>query len=181
MRQIMLRFFAVALVFAFAGCRNENSKYEIITTRIQYDVPIAAADPQLDWWVNNLEGSRREPFVRRLLDAARKGEVKAYDYFNEPLTLAEVNVIGNDTLIQTMVRTTPPYEPYDTMIIYTSGADDIVKIRFLEEWNWNPATLEFQKKVVGICPLAEIRVGQEVFNRPLFWIYLDKRYPQPKI
>jgi hypothetical protein len=165
------------MVVLFNGCREQQDKYQVITTRIQYDVPVVSADPQLHWWVNNLEGSRREPFIRRILEAARDGNVKAYDYFNQPLTPEEVCLAGNDTLVRTFVRNYPPYEQYDTMVVVRTDYEDVMKLRFLEEWSWDPATLEFVKKVVGICPLAEIRVGEAVYNRPLFWIYLDERYP----
>lgn len=170
---------AVVLVW-LAGCRSGKERFEVVASRIQYDVPIASADPQLDWWVNNLEGSRREPFVKRILEAAKSGEVKAYDYFNEPLTAEDVRNMASDTLIQTLVRNAPPYDSYDTMVINTMNYEDVVKIRFLEEWSWDPKTMEFRKTVVGICPLASISIGKESYNRPLFWIYLDDRYPLSK-
>ena len=63
-----------------------SNKTEILAEKIQYDVPVVNNDPQLDWWINNIEGSKREPFLKRIMEAAEKGEVRVYDYFNHPLT-----------------------------------------------------------------------------------------------
>lgn len=163
-------------VVIVAGC-SRKEKTEVLATRIQYDVPVSSNDPQLDWWVNNLEGSRRDPFVKRLIEAAEKGEVQAYDYFNEPLTPEQVISLRQDTIFERLVREYPPYEEYDTMIIQKTDYRDVVKIRFLEEWKWDPDKLTVEKRVIGISPVAVKEFGGAVYNRPLFWIYTDKNYP----
>jgi hypothetical protein len=57
--------------------------------------------------------------------------------------------------------------------------DDITKLRFLEEWRMNDKTLEFNKKVLGICPLVERHTdsGELRGYKPLFWVFFDDKYP----
>jgi hypothetical protein len=167
----------VIMLLFLAGCHKKD-KMEVLATKIQYDVPVSSNDPQLEWWINNLEGSRRDPFVKRLIDAAEKGEVRAYDYFNDPLTTADVIALRQDTIYERLVREYPPYQEYDTMIIQKLDYRDVVKIRFLEEWKWDPDMLTMEKKVLGIAPVAVKEYGGIVYNRPLFWIYVDENYPQ---
>jgi hypothetical protein len=173
-------FFTLVLFLTLAAltsCSDKSSKNEILASKIQYDVPVSNNDPQLDWWINNIEGSKREPFLKRIMEAAGKGDVKAFDYFNNPLTPAQVQSIGTDTIYQTLLRNYPPYEEYDTMIVTSITYRDIIKIRFLEEWKWNPVTLEMEKKILAIGPVTQKKIGGESFNQLLFWISLDDRFP----
>jgi hypothetical protein len=76
-----------------------------------------------------------------------------------------------------MTRTTPPYETFDTMIIRQILPQDIVRLRFMEEWSIDKQNLQFYKKVVGIAPIAR-RLDFKGIERwqPLFWIYTDKDF-----
>jgi hypothetical protein len=159
------------------SCNHHEKEMTSLATRIQYDVPIFNNDPQLDWWVNNLEGSKRDPFVKRIMDAVEKGEVKAYDYYNKPMTPSQVVSSMTDTIYQTLLRNRPPYEEYDTMVIQTIDFKDIRKIRFLEEWQWDPEKLIMNKRVLGFGPVVQKEIGGESFTQLLFWIYLDENYP----
>jgi len=172
--------FAIILTFIASilfSCSDNSSRKEILTSKIQYDVPVNNNDPQLDWWINNIEGSKREPFLKRIMEAAGKGDVKACDYFNNPLTPAQVQSIGTDTIYQTLLRTYPPYEEYDTMIVSSITYRDIIKIRFLEEWKWDPVTLEMEKKILAIGPVTQKEISGHSFNQLLFWISLDDGFP----
>ena len=175
--QFLIILLILFLILAITGCSGRKEKKAIITERIQYDVPIKNDDPQLDWWVNNIEGSKREPFIKRIMEAANKSEARVYDYFNKPLTPAQIRSIGTDTMYVVLTRTKPPYEEYDTTIVRQIEYKDIVKLRFLEQWSWDPAKLEIEKKVLGICPIIIRKVGGQEYNQPLFWIYLDDNYP----
>jgi hypothetical protein len=164
-------------VSVLTSCQGQTGKKEILTTKIQYDVPIINGDPQMDWWVNNIEGSIRDPFTQRILKAALDGEVKVFDYYFYPLSPNEIVANSSDTVYQTLRRTNPPYEEFDTMIVRTIDYQDIVKIRFLEEWTWEPNTLEIDKKVIALGPVIQRQIGGEAFNQLLYWIYLDKGRP----
>jgi len=161
-----------------SSCNDRSSGDVTLATKIQYDVPVNNNDPQLDWWVNNIEGSRREPFLKRIMEAAENGEVKAFDYFNNPMSPEQVRSAGTDTIYRTFLRDYPPYEEYDTMIVSSITYRDIVKIRFMEEWTWDPETLEIEKKVLAIGPVLYREVAGESFNQLLFWVSLDERFPE---
>jgi hypothetical protein len=167
----------ILIISTISACTGGSGKSEVLTSKIQYDVPVTNNDPQLDWWVNNIEGSRREPFLKRVMEAAEKGEVRVFDYFNSPLTPGQIMALGSDTVYQTLLRNTPPYEEYDTMIVNTVTYRDIVKIRFMEEWNWNPKSLEIDKKVLAIGPVLQKEIAGETFTQLLFWISLNEKFP----
>jgi hypothetical protein len=166
----------VSMLFLFS-CTGNDRKPQVLAEKIQYDVPIVGNDPQLDWWINNLEGSRRDPFLVRIMEAAEKGEVRVYDYFNNPLTPLQVQAQCVDTIYRTLVRLYPPYEEYDTMTIDEVTYRDITKIRFLEEWTWEPGKVNIRKEVIALGPVVQREVAGATFNQLLFWIYLDERYP----
>jgi hypothetical protein len=170
-------FLSTLFLIALFACNRNSNKQEILTEKIQYDVPVINGDPQLDWWVNNIEGSKREPFLKRIMEAAEKGEVRVFDYFNHPLTPQQLPAQCIDTIYRTLVRSYPPYEEYDTMTINAVSYKDITKIRFLEEWTWEPGSVNIEKKVIAIGPVVQREIAGESFNQLLFWIYLDDRYP----
>jgi hypothetical protein len=160
------------------GCEQKEVEKNYLTERIQYDVKIKGDDPEADWWVENIVGPDREKFVKQIIEKARRGELTAYDYFNNPLTPEQVQNIGVDTLVQTLRRTKEPYDEYDTMIVTTLDYGQVSKIRFLEEWTWDEGTLEISKKVLGISPVVMVKVGEQEYNMPLFWVYIDDKYPE---
>jgi hypothetical protein len=170
-------FISIVFLLTIIAYSCTSNKKEILAEKIQYDVPVINADPQLDWWINNIEGSKREPFLKRIMEAAEKGEVRIFDYFNHPLTPQQLPAQCIDTIYRTLVRTYPPYEEYDTMTIDAVSYRDITKIRFLEEWTWEPGSVNIEKKVIAIGPVVQREIAGESFNQLLFWIYLDERYP----
>ena len=137
-------FISIVFLIAIIACSRDSNKKEILTEKIQYDVPIASKDPQLDWWINNIEGSKREPFLKRIMEAAEKGEVRVFDYFNRPLTPRQLPAQCIDTIYRTLTREYPPYEEYDTMTIEAVTYRDITKIRFLEEWTWESGKVNIE-------------------------------------
>ncbi|PIY32820.1 MAG: hypothetical protein COZ08_06365, partial [Bacteroidetes bacterium CG_4_10_14_3_um_filter_42_6] len=69
------------------------------------------------------------------------------------------------------------YELFDSLVIHTIERDDIQRIRFMEEWTIDPATLQMEKKIYGIAPIAR-RIDAQGIERwqPLFWLYTDKDF-----
>ena len=178
-KRVLLHFpvLMALMVMTFASCQGQPAKKEILTTKIQYDVPIINGDPQMDWWINNIEGSKRDPLTQRILQAAIKGEVKVFDYYFYPLSPDEILANSSDTVYYTLQRSTPPYDEYDTMIVRNIDYQDIVKIRFLEEWYWEPNTLNSDKKVVALGPVIQRQIAGESFNQLLYWVYFDTGKP----
>ncbi len=159
-----------------AGCQQKKAG-DVIANKIQYDVSIVSPDPDYDWWIQNLPGPQREKLVDMIIDGAKSGKFQAYDYFNQPISPQEVASILSDTTFFSVVDENPPYEENDTMVVYNIKRADVMRIRFLEEWIIDPNTLEIEKKVLGIAPIAR-RIDAMGIERwqPLFWIYTDKDY-----
>jgi hypothetical protein len=174
----------IAFIIAIFACNNkktetDNKNKKILAERIQYDVMIKSPDPDYDWWRENIEGSKRETFVRTILDLAYSGKVKAYDYFNNPLTPEEVKKIGNR--VDTVYYPDPvqPNKIIDTVFKTTLNIQEITKVRFLEEWYLDEKSYSFDKKVVGLMLMmpsygdsSEIRGYM-----PICWLYFDDKYP----
>ena len=175
MKKLFIAILALGLVFVFTQCgQNVEDTRTLITKKIQYDVPIVNTDPNYDWWIGNIEGSSREGLLENIFEKALSGEVKAYNYFNEPLSVTQLKSMMADTMIQTLQRTFEPYTEYDTMIIQKIEPSDMNMIRFLEEWKYDESNLIIDKKVIAICPVMEVMVGENKLKRPLFWIHFDE-------
>lgn len=174
MRYIYYILFVLLLLTQLACQRGEK---DVVTKKIQYDVNIKSPDPEYDWWIQNLVGPEREKLVNLIVDGAKAGKWQAYDYFNNPINAQEVRSIFSDTMMVTMAKTSPPYEMYDTLIIYNILPEDIKRLRFLEEWSLNPDNLDFDKKIIGLAPVAS-RLDFNGIERwqPLFWIYTDEKF-----
>ena len=164
--------FILSGIVLLSAC--SEGKKEIIAERIQYDVNIKSPDPEYDWWIQNLVGPQREKLIDYLVDGAVSGKFQTFDYYNNPLTPGEVANILSDTSVMSVMDTDPPYDYHDTLVIKTIEKKDILRLRFLEEWKINPANLQFEKKILGIGPVAK-RVDENGAERwqPLFWIYTD--------
>jgi hypothetical protein len=171
----------LALVVLIPSCHNvENNGNNVVTKRIQYDVPIRNTEPDMDWWVQNIEGSNREKLLKDIIQQVTKGEVKAYDFLTgKPFTTEEIKSMMKRVDSISVERSTPPYDLVDTVLITEIRLSDIAKLRFLEEWSMNEKTLSFTKKVAGICPMVErfTDSGELRGYKPLFWVFFDNKYP----
>jgi hypothetical protein len=176
MRILIPGLLAITLMAMFA-C--ESAPKETIATRIQYDVNIVSPNPDYDWWIQNLPGPQRERLLDVIIDGARSGKFQAYDYWNSPITPQEVGMVMSDTSFLTLVDEEPPYEERDTIVVYNIRKEDILRIRFLEEWQLDPESLQMQKKILGIAPIAR-RIDLMGVERwqPLFWVYTDEEFIQ---
>jgi hypothetical protein len=163
------------------SCRNgESPDKNIVTKRIQYDVLIRNTDPEMDWWVQNLEGSNREKLLKDIFQQVTNGQVKAYDFLScKLLTSGEIQDMVKHVDSISVERSTPPYDLVDTVMVKEIRLSDVVKLRFLEEWTMNEKTLAFTKKVAGICPMIERHTdsGELRGYKPLFWVFFDDKYP----
>jgi hypothetical protein len=186
MKKIFSVYFILSLLFLGFSCKNNSDKEgkTVITERIQYPVFIKCPYPEeTDWWVENLEGNKREMFVNILLNAAFDGKVNVYDYLdNTLLTKAQVDNIACKTDTIKVLRSTPPYDEVDTVIVQKLVRKDIHRVTFMEEWNFDEKNFKMEKKVVGIAPSETVYGDSAVIKgyKPLFWIYLDEKYPLKK-
>ncbi len=171
----------LACLLFISGCGKKNSnKDAIITERIQYDVSIKSPDPDYDWWVQNIEGARREGMLSDILGSVTTGKVKAYDFVSSSLLSAgEVKSILEHSDTVAVERANPPHELVDTVIVHKISMKDITRLRFMEEWQMDHTSLAFSKKVIGICPMVEVftETGELRGYKPLFWVFFDEQYP----
>ena len=175
MKKVILAFLAIGLVLVFSRCEEKKEDTRtIITKKIQYDVPILNTDANYDWWIKKIEGSDREALLNNIFEKVQSGEIQAYNYFNEPLTVGQIGSILSDTIHQTLNRVTAPYTEYDTTIIRKIEAADVSMLRFLEEWKYDENSLQIEKKVYAISPVLEVIVDGQTVTMPLFTIYTDK-------
>ncbi len=175
---ILLLTFSMYLLSCKSGGDTDKN---IVTKRIQYDVPIRNTDTDMDWWVQNIEGSNREKLVKDIIQQVAAGEVKAYDFLScKPFTAEEIKSMMKRVDSISVERSTPPYDLVDTVMVTEIRLSDITRLRFLEEWSMNEKTLAFSKKVAGVCPMVERRddSGDLRGYKPLFWVFFDDKYPK---
>lgn len=171
----------VVLALLAGSCRSgHDDEKNIVTKRIQYDVSIHNNDPEMDWWIQNIEGSNREKLVADIMKQVTSGEVKAYDFLScKPYTADDIRKMMKHVDSISVERSTPPYDLIDTVLVSEIRLGDITRIRFLEEWRMNEKTLEFSKKIAGICPMVERHSdsGELRGYKPMFWVFFDEKYP----
>jgi hypothetical protein len=181
MTKFMLLSAILTVLISTPSCRNgTDAGKNIVTKRIQYDVSIRNTDNEMDWWVQNIEGSNREKLVKDILTQVTAGEVKVYDFLTgKPFTADEIKSMMKRVDTISVERSTPPYDLVDTIMVTEIRLSDITRLRFLEEWSMNDKTLAFTKKVAGICPMAERLTdsGELRGYKPLFWVFFDDKYP----
>ena len=166
------------IVFSLSFCTQKEAEDNrtLITKKIQYDVPIMNPDASHDWWIRNIAGSDREALLDNIFDKVLSGDIQAYDYFNEPLSVKDVERMMSDTTTAVFQRPYPPYAEYDTTIIHTIERSDVTLLRFLEEWKYDENSLQIDKKIFAISPVTEVNVNGMMVTRPLFWIYTDENF-----
>jgi len=173
---------SLLVLFSFISCCRDASIQDknLITKRIQYDVQIKNIEPDMDWWIQNIEGSNREQLVKNLMQQVASGKVKAYDFLTcKPFSNQDIKNMMRRTDSISLERTSPPYQMYDTVVVTELHLSEITRLRFLEEWYIDKSTLKFTKKVAGICPMLERRSdsGELRGYKPLFWVFFDDKYP----
>ncbi len=174
----MKKYILFFILILMLGACNQKKTGELITEKIQYDVIIKPDNLDNDWWVNNLEGSKREKFVLALMDDALNHKVEVYDFFTgEKLAYERIERIKGqrDTIL--FQKSEPPYS--DTLMVVDHNIEyrDITKVRFLESWSYNGNDIRtMEKKIIAIAPMIENYDEEGNFRgyEPLFWIYTDK-------
>lgn len=164
-----------------SGCNQPPQKDSEVTPRIMYDVPIVNHSDDAEWYRNNIEGSRRENFLRHILDAVKERRVEVYDFFtHEKLASGSVDRILERTDTLTVQRSKPPYEYYDTIVHIALDMKDIHKMRFVEAWQMDEQSLQMVKVVKGLVPMVASYTGDGMLRgyRPVFYISLDGLPPE---
>ncbi|HRS53120.1 MAG TPA: hypothetical protein P5250_00245 [Bacteroidales bacterium] len=171
----------LCLLFCYS-CKRKNPP--LLTNKIEYDVTIKNENNDTEWWVQNLEGSIREKLINTLIEAAKSGKFKVYDYDNNLLNSENIELLFKQPVSYTVPSISDPNVDSVVNTFNEINKNDITKIIFLEQWYFDEKTLSFTKKVLGLGPVIKKYIfdnetGEKIFKgyMPLFWIYLDKDYP----
>ena len=166
----------LVLLLSFSCTRKQNDVP--VTEKIQYDVSIKSGNPDIDWWIDNIEGSYRDKLVSMLLTNALNGEIDVYDYFtNNKLTDNESAYIRGRTDTILLQSPDPPYNDTTMIVEQKLEYNDITRVRFLEEWSYDGNDVRtMEKNIIAIAPLLENYDENGNFRgyQPLFWIYTEK-------
>jgi hypothetical protein len=162
---------------------------EIITKEIIYDVGINNFEKYVqndygdcDFYLDreNVLPDYRLAFLTSLFDLALTNKLNITDTNDVIINDRKLKALlaGMDHF--TLKREYPPYNTFDTVIPYQ--AEQIKKLRFREEWNHQPATMELSKKILAFAPVREIydRKNSLISSRPLFWVIQNKQEPTGK-
>ncbi len=123
----------------------------------------------------------RKSFMQVLLDGIKEGTITAFeagdDEFLTPYSWEEFSKTMSDTIHQTLTRTEPPYDTYDTLIIKKFDPTSIMKIRLKEDWFFDKQRSVMDVRILGICPIIdEFEADGVTFkgSKALFWIYFPQ-------
>lgn len=151
--------------------RNLNSNSGIFIKNVIYDVPLYNKS-DCESFGNNIEFSERMNFLLYLLKNVYSEKIPAYDIKSfVKISKREIENIltESDTIHGDPVK--PPYDNTDSIITRVVSIYNITKLRFIEEWHFDSASLSFEKKVLGFAPIYdEYDDNGSYVERPLFWI-----------
>lgn len=131
-----------------------SSEYVLADT-IVYDVIVKNSNPDDKWQEECLRQFHRKAFIDELFNAAYKNKIKIYDFFTG-------EIIPPDQL-----KKIEKQDDYNR--------DAIGEIRFTEQWYYNPAKNQFNKKILSLV------LAYQVFNsdgtsrgyKPVFKILMN--------
>lgn len=119
-------------------------------------------------------------FIEILLDAIKKGKVKAYSNFDDRFTLA----LSKEQIMEMLVGkpdTTPSEDPVTGEITYVItqsefNPDLVTKYRLKEDWIFDRNTGRMTVRIIGIAPLLDVMNEDGTFRatQAMFWLY----YPE---
>lgn len=186
---------AYGLALLLTGCAGSETTEPTavpLSKQVEYSVTIANAysfrqdltSIALAWDRNNIEASTRLAYLGMLLDKAERGELSLTDASGKPIDSADIGdyFYINDTMM--MTQPDPPYNEYDTVVRSKRfNAEDIVELRFREDWTYDPKTLAITKKVIAMAPVFMAVPWHQLWEVPgsekpvhaYFWVNFDKK------
>jgi hypothetical protein len=131
----------------------------------------------------NLNRDKCCQYLNQLFAKAYHNELKVYKPVTDfnagifiPMTGEELHKFVTTAETFHLTRNYPPYSNYDTIIKTEVIPGDLNELRFIEEWYFNPETMFFVKKVIGISVLQADYGLENVENKewiPLFDVYFN--------
>jgi hypothetical protein len=180
--------FASCLIGALSihvDCKAQKALYPGV---LEYEVNIDNTvipdstyyEEAVPWFIDNIEASSRLAFFDLLFEKAREGKIKVCDAngkvvkSDDTKALQDLLLLRRDTV--TLTQAYPPYDEFDTIVPIFCTPDQVVALRFREQWSYDTATLAFTKKVLEYGPIFEVPgdlegEGEYVRTKaPLFWV-----------
>jgi hypothetical protein len=166
-----------------------------LAKNVEYDVFIdnsrLPSSPELDdnsfWFYKNIEASSRLAFIEILFDKVQNGNLIVKDMEGKTVKsnrIMDLFILSIDTL--TMTRPYPPYNTFDTVVARICRPQNVVALRFRENWLYDTETMAFSKKVIAFAPIMasivynENLIGEYESLKPMFWVNcdVDPGYPE---
>lgn len=187
---------ALGLALGLAGCTGGNEAKEKqpvpLSKNIEYNVSISNQEYNrydiytgaASWCNNNIEASARLAYLKMLLDKAEKGALKLTDMGGHPIDSSKIADFFYQYDSTTLNRTFPPYDPFDTIVrTKRITPENVLGLRFKENWTYDPVTLAVTKKIIAMAPIVmkiewneeEKREVASYPGTPAFWINFDEK------
>jgi gliding motility associated protien GldN len=103
------------------------------------------------------------------------------DRFTTPITLDDINANLKGTLDTQLVQNVDNPNIYDTTIFYNTKLapqpDSIYTFRLKEQFIFDGKTSRMYCRIIGIMPIATIKINDKIMKRPLFWLYYPDLRP----
>jgi hypothetical protein len=111
---------------------------------------------------NNIQPLIKQELLAGMMHAVQAGDLIALDAWaydekeEKILSMEEVYNCMNQYDTTQILYPYPPYEGLDTVFVTYLGLDEIVGIRFIEDWYFEPTTFNFYKKVKAFGLLSAV-------------------------
>lgn len=184
--RIVLSIILIAFVATFISCGgNKDSAKEIITKKIMYDVSVVNEDIvtqedfEKDWFWLNIPENDLEKLRTKLYDDVKSGAIVSY-YYDLTGDYEEFEAIPKESLVDLFEKEWYVFEYVDVKKVESDeitkeakkipiSKDQIVTLRFLEEWYYEGD--EFHKRVIAVAPVFTYEVpGQSKGINVLYWV-----------
>lgn len=183
-----------AILMLSTICRGQKS----LSRMVMYDVPVkmdstfgsrnrqpvSAYTFEEEWYENKLLTPDRMVFLRSLHDSVLNGRLKVYQLEDmkdltepvfTPVTPEMASKIGNDSVFVLIYN---PEKNDEEMVGVrrTFDLQKIYRIRFLEEWTYDPRKMTIVKKIIAYAPLYRRELGssETLYDIPMYWVVSGK-------
>lgn len=155
----------------------------VLTEKIAYDVIMdntlamicESYGSQLPFYFNNIETSYRIKIVNALLDAGFQKRTPSLNFMFSEIPDQELQSIEsrNDTMTVWNDRTG---KSTDSVLVNNLDRNQVIKLKFAEQWSFDKHSLVFTKKSIAIAPsaLSYDETGELKGFRFLFWLLFEK-------
>ncbi|MCX6256306.1 MAG: hypothetical protein NTW49_00130 [Bacteroidia bacterium] len=172
--------FIITLVIIVSCSKSRDNNILINADRtVIYEVDLKV-DPENVNWMKNLD---RIPFLEDIINKIKSGKLQPYDplFTNEPTLLTWDQVqhrlgFSRDTI------TTQEQESGELnkkVIEHNYSLEEITRMIFIEEWHYDPNSMNFEKKVLGLAPVREFEKepGEPKVKSIVFVVYFTDKKP----